>query len=140
MSVALDSSVLVAALDVHARHHDEACNLLHSKEGSVFTHALSETVSTLTGSRLGYRVLPADASILIREDIVPYLQKVLELSPTEILKAFDEAESRGVRGGANYDFLHLAAAANARIPKFFTLNTSHFRAFYQPGDPEIFHP
>lgn len=57
-----------------------------------------------------------------------------------MLAAMREAESRGVRGGAIFDYLHLAAARHAGAQRFYTLNVSNFRAFYREGDPEIVHP
>jgi hypothetical protein len=51
-----------------------------------------------------------------------------------------ETEARGVRGGAVFDYLHLAAARKAKAARFYTLNVSHFRSFHRPGDPEIVHP
>ena len=47
----------------------------------------------------------------------------------------DEAHHRGVRGGANYDWLHLAAARKAGAEVFFTLNLRDFQALARPGDP-----
>ena len=49
----------------------------------------------------------------------------------------DEAHHRGVRGGANYDWLHLAAARKARAEVLFILNLRDFQALARPGDPLI---
>jgi len=62
------------------------------------------------------------------------------LSETELLDAYAESESRGVRGGAIYDFLHLVAARKAGADRMETLNTTDFQAFWRPGDPSIAHP
>jgi len=62
------------------------------------------------------------------------------LSETELLDAYAESESRGVRGGAIYDFLHLVAARKAGADRMETLNTTDFQAFWCPGDPAIAHP
>jgi hypothetical protein len=51
-----------------------------------------------------------------------------------------EAESRGVRGGAIFDYLHLVAARKAKVQKLYTLNVSNFVAFHRAGDPEILSP
>jgi len=73
MTSALDSSVLVAALDALSRHHQECSALLDLMDAGIFTHALAETFNTLTGSRLGFRVPPGEAASLIREELVPYI-------------------------------------------------------------------
>jgi hypothetical protein len=57
-----------------------------------------------------------------------------------VLSAFDEAESRGVRGGAIFDYLHLVTARHHAAVRFYTLNTSHFKSFRREGDPIIAHP
>ena len=47
------------------------------------------------------------------------------------------AQHRGVRGGAIYDWLHLAAARKAGAEVFYTLNLRDFQALARPGDPLI---
>ncbi len=42
---------------------------------------------------------------LIDESIVPFV-KSISLSPTEMLTAMKACQSRGIRGGAIYDYLH----------------------------------
>jgi len=49
-------------------------------------------------------------------------------------------KTRGVRGGAIYDYLHLVAARKSGAKKFYTLNLSDFLSFHRPGDPEILAP
>lgn len=134
MTIALDTSVLVAALDAVSRHHDECSALLDLQDAGILVHALAETFNTLTGSRLGFRVPSGEAARFIREELAPCLQTVA-LTVDATLLAFDEAESRGVRGGAIYDYLHLVAARVAGAAKLYTLNTSHFLAFHRPGGP-----
>ena len=57
-----------------------------------------------------------------------------------MLSAFDEAEFRGVRGGAVFDYLHLVTAPRHRAQRIYTLNSSHFQSFWRDGDPTILHP
>jgi hypothetical protein len=57
-----------------------------------------------------------------------------------MLQAMRAAESRGARGGALFDFLHLVAARQARATRLYTLNISNFLSFHRNGDPEIVHP
>ena len=100
----------------------EACHrVLLEARHSVHNHALSETFSTLTGGRLGLRIPTADAASLLRNQVAPRLE-VVSLSESDLLDAYAETESRGVRGGAIYDYLHLVAARKAGADRFYTLN------------------
>lgn len=139
MSAYLDSSVMIAALVVGERHH-EACFALLDEPGlHVQSHALAETFSVLTGGRLRYRVPAGLTTELIEESILPWVT-VVELSPADVLEALREAEGRGVRGGAVYDYLHLVAARHAEAERIYTLNVSDFRPLHRAGDPEVVHP
>jgi len=139
MKAALDSSVIVAALCAGDPDHQACRKVLLSGKHDVFTHALTETFSTLTGGRLGMRVSPGDAASILSDQVAPRLEVEL-LTETDLLNAFAEAETRGIRGGAIYDYLHLVAARKAGAKRFYTLNTSDFSSFHGPGDPEILHP
>ncbi len=57
-----------------------------------------------------------------------------------MLRAMPEAELRGVRGGAIFDYLHLVATRKAKAGRLYTLNVAHFHAFYRPSDPVVLHP
>jgi predicted nucleic acid-binding protein len=135
----LDSSVLIASLVEAQAHHAECDRVLAGRGVHVRAHAFAEVFSMLTGGRLGQRITPNVAASLIEEGIVPAV-KVVQLDPADILAALRETETRGVRGGAIYDFLHLAAARKCRATRLYTLNVRHFQAFLSPGDPEIVHP
>ena len=76
---------------------------------------------------------------MIETEILPVV-KVSSLTMVEGLRALKRAESRGVRGGAVYDYLHLVAARKAKAEELVTLNLRHFQAFWRPGDPVIRHP
>lgn len=134
----LDSSVLVAALDESDPDHEMCRRLLLKNDGKpgAYSHALSETFSTLTGGRLGFRLSGSEAARLLRGHVAPRLHLIF-LDQDDLLDAYDEAEKRGVRGGAIYDFLHLAAARKVGARKIHTLNISDFKAFHRPGDPSI---
>lgn len=139
MKSALDSSVIVSALCAGDPDHHASRQVLLVGRHSVLTHAFTETFSTLTGGRLGFRVPASDAATLLRQQIVPKLSKV-SLDESDLLAAFEEAEIRGVRGGAIYDYLHFVAARKAGAQRFYTLNRSDFLSFHRPGDPEILSP
>jgi hypothetical protein len=113
--------------------------LLAAGAVTIYLHAIAETFSTLTGGRESIRVDPATAATLIEQSILPFVTPVA-LSLREMLEAVKTAHTRGIRGGAIYDFLHLTAARKAHVERVHTLNVRHFRAFHRPGDPEIVHP
>jgi hypothetical protein len=73
---------------------------------------------------------------LLQEDYLPTLS-IAALDPAQMLSAMQDAESRGIRGGAVFDYLHLVAARESRARQFFTLDVSNFRAFHRACDPEI---
>ena len=139
MIIALDSSVLIASLAEKERHHAACEDLLFDHDCRIFIHALAETFNTLTGSRLGYRFSAPDAAALLKESVKPRAGMEV-LTADDILDAMQQAEARGVRGGAIYDHLHLVAARKAGAERFYTLNTKDFIALHCPGDPEIWHP
>ena len=139
MKRALDSSIIVAALDGSDPDHAVCRSLLLSAKFAAFSHALSEAFSTLTGGRLGIRISPADAASILRESVAPRLS-LIALSEADLLDAYDDSSQRGVRGGAIYDYLHLVAARKAGAAQIFTLNAVDFRAIQRSGDPEIVHP
>lgn len=139
MKSALDSSVIVSALCADDPSHHACRKVLLASRHSVIAHAFAETFSTLTGGRLGFRVPASDAARMLRDQIAPKLSNV-PLDESDLLAAFEEAELRGVRGGAIYDYLHLIAARKAGSKRFYILNPNDFLSFHRPGDPEILSP
>ncbi len=136
MSRCLDTSVLLASLDADEPHH-AACDRLISAGGHiVYVHALAETFSILTGGRQGRRLSAATAAQLIEHSVLPFVQ-VQALSGKDVVAALAECEARGVRGGAIYDWLHLAAARKAGAEALVTLDARDFQALSRPGDPRI---
>lgn len=79
------------------------------------------------------RLTATQAVQLLTVNILPRV-KIVDLSAAAVLRSLATAESRGIRGGAVHDVLHLIAARKARARKLYTLN---FLAFHHPGDPEI---
>lgn len=139
MSELADTSILVSSLIPDDPDHETCHRLLEGGGLRIYLHAIAETFSTLTGGRESIRVDPATAAELIEQSIIPFVVTV-PLPVREILNAVQTAHTCGVRGGAIYDFLHLAAARLARVDRVFTLNLRHFRSFHRTGDPEIVHP
>jgi len=136
MKIAIDSSILVDALNKEGAHHGPCRDLVNAGGCISFSHILSETFSCLTGGKMGFRVPASQAAGVLKIQIVPLLQ-IISLTTTDLLKAYSESESRGIRGGAIYDYLHLFAARKAGAVEFHTLNYRDFQAFQRPGDPQI---
>jgi predicted nucleic acid-binding protein len=132
----LDSSVLVASLDPDEPHHAACDALLLAGGHQAWAHALAETFSVLTGGRQGRRLPPALALQLMQGSLLPFLQPTA-LTAREHWAALLSCEARGVRGGAVYDWLHLAAARKAGADSFYTLNQRDFQALARPGDPLV---
>jgi predicted nucleic acid-binding protein len=136
LSAFLDTSVILASLDPDEIHH-AACDRVVSAGGNgIYLHALAETFSILTGGRHGRRLGAAVAARLIEQSILPYVQ-TQTLTGREIVAALAECELRGVRGGAVYDWLHLAAARKAGAESLITLDLRDFQSLARPGDPRI---
>jgi predicted nucleic acid-binding protein len=136
VSRALDTSVILASLDPDEAHHS-ACDRVVSAGGNVaYVHALAETFSILTGGRHGRRLSAATAARLIEHSIVPFVQ-MQTLTAREMLAALAECEPRGVRGGAIYDWLHLAAAKKAGAQVLLTLDLRDFQSLARTGDARI---
>lgn len=117
----LDTSVLVAALVAEEEHHAKCRKLLLDGEFQVYAHGISEVFSTLTGGARGYRLSAGAVSEMLELRLMPRL-RLISLTPAEMLRALREAESRGVRGGAVYDYFHLVAARKGKAEKFYTLD------------------
>ena len=99
----LDSSVVLASL-LEAEPHHEACSALVLQGGhALYVHALAEVFSTLTGGAQGLRVGADLAQQLLRESVLPYV-KTVTLAERDVMAALAQAQSRGVRGAAVYDY------------------------------------
>lgn len=139
MTCYLDSSVLVAALVEDEPAHEPCVALLRRKGLATWSHALAEVHATLTGGRLGIRVPPGVSAQLIDASLAPRLQ-CIDLASADILESIRATELAGVRGGALFDFLHVAAARKAKATTLFTLDTRGFAALVRPGDPRVERP
>lgn len=135
----VDSSVLVAALVDSEKHHAACLALLRNGQLRAHVHALVETFNTLTGGRQLHRVPSSVAAEILESSVLPRVETV-SLSASEVVSAMKEAEARGVRGGAIYDYLHLVAARRGKARRIYTLDGTDFRTFHRRGDPEIVHP
>lgn len=136
MTLLLDTSVIVASLDADEPHH-AACDRLLARGGHrLYSHALAETFSILSGGRQERRLRPALVSRLLEDSVLPYV-RLVHLTGRETMAALADCERRGVRGGAVYDLLHLAAARKAGAQALVTLDVRDFSALAVAGDPPI---
>ena len=120
-----DSSALVAATldgDIRARL------TVGSRDAVTRAHSLAEVFSTLTGSRLGFRV-EADDAVMVIDDLLEDLD-VVEVSTNEVMDALRAARSKGVRGGQVHDYLHAVAARKENCDVLVTLNRSDFEGLF----------
>jgi predicted nucleic acid-binding protein len=132
----LDSSVLLASLDPEEAHHRFCDRLVSAGGNHIYSHALAETFSVLTGGRQGRRFSTQSVVALLEEGVLPYVS-LQTLTGKDMVDAIKAAHHRGVRGGAIYDWLHLTAARKAGAEVFYTLNLRDFQALARPGDPTI---
>jgi predicted nucleic acid-binding protein len=139
MIVSIDISVLVAAIIGAESFHAECNSLVAGGGMAIHSHGLAETFSTITGGGRPGRLSAAVTAEILEIHYAPRLT-ITTLTSAEMMRAMNECENRGVRGGAIYDFLHLVAARKAKAKKLFTLNVRDFRHFHREGDPEIAHP
>ncbi len=131
----LDTSVLLASLDPDESHH-AACDRVVAAGGhKIYVHALAETFSILTGGRQR-RLTAAAAQQLVTSSVLPYVQ-VQSLSGRDVIAALAECQSRGIRGGAVYDWLHLVAARKGGAEVLYTLDLRDLQALARAGDPRI---
>jgi predicted nucleic acid-binding protein len=132
----LETSVIIAAVRANDPHHDACARLLRSDEElATSTHALMECFSVLTGGGAS-RIDPDHAALVLEANLTKRVQMV-SLSPREVFHLMKLCRERGVRGGAIYDFQHLAAARKASAEVLHTLDVTDLRAFAREGDPRI---
>lgn len=139
MTILLDTSVLIASLDPDEPTHEACADLVARGGHRLYTHALVESFSILTGGRRKRRIDGDLACQLLEESILPFVELV-HLSGREMIAALRQGQKRGVRGGAVYDFLHLTAARKSGAEALLTLDRRNFEALARPGDPAIAMP
>jgi len=139
VTLLLDTSVVIASLDADEPRHVDCDRVLATGGHKLYAHALAEVFSILTGGRQARRLQPGFAAQLVEDSVLPFVQLV-HLTGKETMQTIAECERRGVRGGAIYDLLHLAAARKAGVDALLTLDLRNFQALALPGDPRIQSP
>lgn len=139
---ALDTSVLVAALQTWHTEHDRAleavARVLESPPIVLPLHVLLETYSVLTRMPKSVRLSPQDALTLLDRT----LRGKADVASPDGATAFtflERLRDHGIVGGATYDaaIAHLAFEAGAR--SLLTLNRRHFERV-APDGLEIVEP
>lgn len=136
---ALDSSVVVASLAPWHDEHAPARRLLTALLADPETHrvilplhVLVESYSVLTRLPSPKRISPARASELLRLTFEGKAA-IVDRPHQDVWSFLDEAQRKGVAGGAAHDaaIADLAREAGARV--LYTFNKRHFELFAAPG-------
>jgi predicted nucleic acid-binding protein len=130
-----DSSVLVAALREDEPDHAPCLRAVRAG-GTTSTHALLEVFAVLTGNPTPSRLSPSYAAQRLAESFEKRF-KAVSLTWAETHAMLAETQARGIRGGAIYDYQHLACARKAGANTLLTLNVRDFVSFTREGDPAI---
>lgn len=140
--VALDTSVLVAAVDSRHTEHERSlvavARCLEEPPVVVPVHVLFETYSVLTRMPKPLRLAPESAFTVLDRT----LRGRAEIATLQGEAAFGLLETfrdREVAGGAVYDALIAAVAFRAGARSLLTLNRRHFERL-SPDGLEIFEP
>jgi predicted nucleic acid-binding protein len=141
--VALDTSVLVAALVEPHPHHARALRWIEAigagkAKGECSWHAVAETWSVLTRLPLEPAISPALAEVAIERLLakVPAVTVVAETYRAAIRRCSE----RGLRSGALFDALHLVSAERRGADVFVTFNRSDFDRLHVEGSPRLVVP
>lgn len=140
---ALDTSVVVAALQSWHQDHQAALTCLQSlfageEEVVLATRVLVESFSVMTRLPAPYR-LESEAGITLLAKTFEERATLIDLPAADywgLLRAF---VAHGASGGAAYDAEIIECSRRAGANRIFTFNTKHF-ARLAPADVEIVSP
>jgi predicted nucleic acid-binding protein len=127
--IAVDSSVIVAAVSAWHEHHDRAAAALEKAMGSVEgivvpAHAILEAYAVLTRLPAPHRVAAADAETLLHNNFAT--TKLAGFPSRSIWKVIKGLSADNLGGGIAYDAAILAAAEDAGATSLLTLNGRDF--------------
>ncbi len=130
MTIVLDTSGLLAAMDATQRFHDTARAVLERTRArlalSPFVLAeLDYLVSTRVGS---------EAEVALLGEVGRGAYRLEPFSPEDVLKAKDLIERYGDSGIGLADASNVVLAHRHNTLEIFTLDERHFRALRGPGD------
>jgi predicted nucleic acid-binding protein len=139
--VALDTSVLVAAVVEDHAHHERAVWWLGTGdplERSASWHAYAETWAVLTALPLEPRVTGEVAAAVLNR-----LARVVRFVPCTkavYTAAVGRCAARSLRSGAVYDALHLVTAEAEAADLLLTFNMGDFTRLAEPDSPRVLAP
>jgi predicted nucleic acid-binding protein len=107
--IAVDSSILIAALQEWHAAHESAAAVMRRGQIRLPVHVLAETYSTLTGGRVKPRTHPRTAAAALQRLPGP----PLALSAAGYLATMRRVAEQGLVGGAVYDALVAVTALEA---------------------------
>jgi predicted nucleic acid-binding protein len=144
MKVALDTSVLVAALVESHPRHDQAFPWLRKireveYQGLIAAHSVVETYTVLSTLPVSPRITPAAAWALLEHSVLPYVRYV-DLAEGAVRSLVERLSRRGFAGGIVYDALIAAAAIEGGAEYIVTLNANDFRRVVEDNRLEIREP
>ena len=143
MAVALDTSVVVAALLSWHEEHDWARSTLEDllageQEILLPTRVVVEAYSVMTRLPSPHRLAPRDARQLLDESFRSS-SRLIGLTPEQLWQLLESLADRRVAGGAAYDAEIIECAAKGRARVVVTLNRRQFERL-TPVELEILVP
>jgi predicted nucleic acid-binding protein len=129
MKVAIDSSVIVAALlswhESHAAAAKAVTQALAGKDGIVIpSHALFESFAVMTRLPAPHRLASADALALLRDNFAS--AHIATLGARSVWPTLQKLTQLGLAGGMTYDAIILEAATDAGAAELLTLNARDY--------------
>ncbi len=139
--IAVDTSVVVAALLTWHERHDDAARALGKAVGDpkgfvMPVHVILECYAVLTRLPPPHRLSPADAVALLSANFKE--AKLASLASRSVWPLLTRLSEKGIAGGATYDALILDAARGAGATALLTLNGRDFERF--DGGIEVIAP
>jgi predicted nucleic acid-binding protein len=123
--IALDTSIVVAALVSWHEHHQSAARAVEramaSKEGVLVpTHAVVEAYAVLTRLPAPHRLAPATALQLLRENFGA--TRLASFNARSLWPVLEQLAATSLGGGITFDAVILDAAADGGATSLLTLN------------------
>jgi predicted nucleic acid-binding protein len=141
VKVALDTSVIVAAVVEEHPHHVRARWWLRARrniEPVASWHAYAEVWAVLTALPIEPRVSGEVAAAVL--DRVRGLLRFVAPRAATYPTAVRRCTARGLRSGVIYDALHLVTAEGESAELFLTFNVDDFARLSEPNGPRIVAP
>jgi predicted nucleic acid-binding protein len=141
VKVALDTSVLVAAVVEDHPHYERATWWLRSGEALdrvAAWHAYAEAWAVLTALPIEPRVSGEVAGAVLKRvaHAVRFVLPARDTYPAAVARC----NARSLRSGAVYDALHLVTAEAEAADLFLTFNLGDFARLTEPHTPRILSP